>query len=601
MRDDQRLPDHITTIPDALAFWAEKTPDAPALRSTDWRELTHGELHETIDRVSQRLVALGIAREERVALVLPVGLDMCVTLLGIIASAVAMPLNPTSSTFELSRDLERLRPGLVVTGGPPEALTRDVATRLAIPVMTAEEVLAPGETASALGTGRPTTSPQHVAVILHTSGTTALPKRVPRIHGNYSAAARMARDSTRLTPDDVLLLTAGVHHNMGLADFLAALQSGGSCVVTPGFDPRQYPGWLQEHRPTWTVMTPAELNLLLEHAAASGREFVAGPESRLRIIRAEAQAMTPQTLERAERSLRAPVLTGYGMTETGNITKFGPDEQDRREGSCGRSWGIAIRVIDESGRDVVPGTAGEVVVSGPTVFSGYLDDPAANAAAFLSDGWFRTGDQGYLDENGFLYLTSRLSEMINRGGEKIAPLEVDQALASHPAVAAGAVFPVPDARLGEDIVAATVLKPGATATPRELRGWLLDRLSPFKVPRRIWIVEDLPLTPTGKVQRRVLANRFLSEAPLTQPLSAHPQTSPQSPAHRQAHQHTPAPCQPPCDPYRPAPDATRATATPQAVRQPRSDSAPPSPESRPDDVPAPQPASAAGTLQCALH
>jgi acyl-CoA synthetase (AMP-forming)/AMP-acid ligase II len=513
MRDVLRLPDHIDTIPDALAFWAERTPDAPALRSTGGRELSHRELHEAIDRVANRLVALGMAREERVALVLPAGLDMCVTLLGTIASAVAMPLNPASSASELTRDLQRLRPSLVVTGGQPQAMTRDVATRLAIPMMTADDLLAPGGTEPALVTGRPTTGPQHVAVILHTSGTTALPKRVPRTHGNITTAARIARDSTHLTPDDVLLLTAGIHHNMGLADFLAALQSGGCCVVTQGFDPRAFPGWLQEHRPTWTVMTPAELNLILEHAAASGRELVAGPESRLRVVRAEAQAMTPGTLERAERSLRAPVLTGYGMTETGNITKFGPDEQDRREGSCGRSWGVAIRVIDESGRDVAPGTAGEVVVSGPTVFSGYLDDPEANAAAFLCDVWFRTGDRGYLDEDGFLYLTSRLSEMINRGGEKIAPVEVDQALASHPAVAAAAVFPVPDARLGEDIVAAIVLKPGVTATPRELRGWMLDRLSPFKVPRRIWIVEALPQTPTGKVQRGVLAARFLYATP----------------------------------------------------------------------------------------
>lgn len=513
MGDERQLPDHIETIPDALAFWAERTPDAPALRSTDCCELSYRELGEGIDRVSHRLVARRIARQERVALVLPAGLEMCVTLLGIIAGAVAVPLNPSSTTAELTRDLERLRPGLVVTGRWPQELERDVATRLGIPVVTAGDLMAPGDAEPGLVMGRPTTSPQQVAVILHTSGTTALPKRVPRTHASIVAGARMARDATRLTPDDVLLLTSGIHHNMGLADFLVCLLNGGSCVVTPGFDPHEYPGWLRLHQPTWTVMTPSELNLILEDTAASGRAFVAGPESRLRYVGAGAQATTAGTLERAERSLRAPVLPGYGMTETGNITKFGSDGQDRREGSCGRSWGMAIRVIDEAGRDLAPGAVGEVVVSGPTVFPGYLDDPEANAAAFLRDGWFRTGDIGYLDDDGFLYLTSRLSEMINRGGEKIAPVEVDQALASHPAVAGAAVFPVPDARLGEDIVAAIVLKPGAAATPRELRRWMLDRLSPFKVPRRIWIVEALPKTPTGKVQRRMLADHFLNEAP----------------------------------------------------------------------------------------
>jgi acyl-CoA synthetase (AMP-forming)/AMP-acid ligase II len=323
----------------------------------------------------------------------------------------------------------------------------------------------------------------------------------------------VARDATGLTPDDVLLLTAGTHHNLGLVDFLAALLNGGSCIVTPGFDPRAYPGWLQEHQPTWSVLAPAELNLLLDHAAASGLEFAVDSDSRLRAVRAEAQAMSPGTLERAERFLRAPVLTGYGMTETGNIAKFGPDDRDRREGSCGRSWCLAIRIVDAAGQDVAPGAIGEVVVRGPTLFAGYLDDPAATAAAFLPGGWFRTGDLGALDDDGFLYLRGRINEIINRGGEKIAPADVERVLASHHAVAAAAVFPVPDARLGEDIVAAVVLNPEMPATPWELRAWMLERLSPFKVPRRIWLVDALPLTPTGKVQRGVLAARYLAAAP----------------------------------------------------------------------------------------
>jgi acyl-CoA synthetase (AMP-forming)/AMP-acid ligase II len=214
MRDAQQLPAHIETIPDALTYWAEQTPYAPALRATDGCQLSYRELQEAIDRVSHRLVALGIAREGRVAVVLPVGLDMCVTLLGIIASAVAVPLNPASSASELTRDLERSKPDLVVTGGQPQAMTRDVATRLAIPVVTADDLMAPCTTEPALITIRPTTDPQQIAVILHTSGTTALPKRVPRTHGNFTAAARVARNATHLTPDDVLLLTSGIYHNM---------------------------------------------------------------------------------------------------------------------------------------------------------------------------------------------------------------------------------------------------------------------------------------------------------------------------------------------------------------------------------------------------
>ena len=158
-------------------------------------------------------------------------------------------------------------------------------------------------------------------------------------------------------------------------------------------------------------------------------------------------------------------------------------------------------MLDEDDRDLPPGATGAIVIRGPTLFPGYLDEPELNAALFLPGGWFRTGDLGYLDVDGFLFLTGRGHEQINRGGAKIAPVEVDHTLLRHPAVAEAAVFAVPDARLGEDIVAAIVLKPGMTATQRELRSWMLDRLSPYKVPRRIRFIDGLPRTRTGKVQR----------------------------------------------------------------------------------------------------
>ena len=509
MGDALQLPDDIATIPDALAFWAEATPDALALRATDGRELSHCQLHEAIHHVSGHLSARGIARQGRVALLLPAGFDACVALLGVMAGAIAAPLNPASTAAELARDLSRLRPELLVTGGTLYASAKDIAARLAIPAMSADALAMPlGEEAARARL--PATESGHIAVIQHTSGTTALPKRAPRTHGSYVAAVRVARDSLRLTPDDVLLLTARAHHNLGLADLLAALLSGGSCVVAGGFDPDTYPGLLHEHLPTWGVLTPYEITLILDQADLNGQDDIAGPESRLRAVLAEAQAIDPATIERAERRLRAPVLTGYGMTEVGNIARFGVDDQDRREGSCGRSWCLAIRVVDGSGSDVPAGTAGEIIVRGATVFPGYLDDAEATAAAFLPEGWFRTGDRGYLDDDGYLSLTGRLDETINRGGEMIAPDEIDRALVSHPAVAEAAVFPVADARLGEDIAAAVVLKPGFAAKPRELREWLLGRLSPVKVPRRIWLVEALPRTPTGKVRRGALAERFLA-------------------------------------------------------------------------------------------
>lgn len=509
MRDEARLPDGISTIPAALDFWAIADPDAAALRAADGRAISRSALRQAINRVSVSIAARGIGRQDRIALILPPGLDACVVLLGTIAGAVAVPLNPAASAHELKRDLERLRPALVVTDEAGGTLVREIASSLTLPVVTADAMLTPDGTVRRRERARPTTAPHDIAVILHTSGTTALPKRVPRTHANIIAGARVAREAVQLTPDDVLLLTASVHHNMGLADFLVTLLNGASCVVTLGFDPLAYPDWLREFQPTWTVLTPSELMLLLDNGDVSDRRRIGGTKSHLRAVGAEAQAMLPGTLERAERCLGAPVLCGYGMTETGNITRFGVGER-RREGSCGRSWGIAIRVIDDALQDVAPCTAGEVVVRGPTVFSGYLDEPMATAAAFLNGGWFRTGDTGYLDDEGFLYLVGRSSETINRGGEKIAPLEVDLALARHSAVAAAAVFPVPDARLGEDIVAAVVVKPEAKTSPRALRAWLLERLAPFKVPRRIWFVDDIPRTATGKVLRGALTEQFLA-------------------------------------------------------------------------------------------
>jgi acyl-CoA synthetase (AMP-forming)/AMP-acid ligase II len=220
-----------------------------------------------------------------------------------------------------------------------------------------------------------------------------------------------------------------------------------------------------------------------------------------------------EEIAQIESIIGAPILNNYGTTEATLIACEQFSGFHRVPGSVGPVL-CDIGIMGACGEPVSANETGEIVVRGPRVFPGYLDDPDANAAAFLPGGWFRTGDIGFVDEAGFLYLTGRLSELINRGGEKIAPVEVDRVLLAHPAVAEAAVFAVPDGRLGEDIVAAVVPKPGSSASPLELRWWMLDRLSPFKVPRRIWMVDALPRTRTGKVQRGALADRFLSEARL---------------------------------------------------------------------------------------
>ena len=503
-----RLPEPIQTIPEALAFWAELTPEAPALRAIDGRSWSHRELLAAVGGVAGRLAALGFEGSARVALVMPPGVESCIVLLGAMTGAVAAPLNPSSTPRELTRDLERLGVRLVVTGGAAAPAARNVAASLGIPAMAADELLAPDDPRALRPVALPDRHPDDIAVILHTSGTTADPKRVPRPHRTYVAAARASQACTDLTPSDVELLLAGLHSNQGVGNLLAALFSGGCCVAAPGFDPAAIAGWLVMHRPTWFVSAPTETTLLVDAVEAANRGAAVGPDTRPRAVRLGAQPLPPGLVERAERILGAPIFDGYGMTEASYITGQGPDPEDRRPGTVGPPLNSEIRVLDADGGDAPPGAIGQIVIRGATLFPGYLDDPAANAAAFLPGGWFRTGDLGSLDERGHLLLTGRANEQINRGGEKISPAEIDYVLLVHPAVAEAAAFAVPDARLGEDIVAAIVFKPGATAAPRQLRDWLLQRLSPFKVPRRIWQVETLPRTSTGKVQRGVLAERF---------------------------------------------------------------------------------------------
>jgi acyl-CoA synthetase (AMP-forming)/AMP-acid ligase II len=508
MDDQPRLPDAIETIPEGLAFWASRTPDAPALRAIDGRELSHGALWEAVAGVARELAEHGAQVQDRVAHLLSPSLEAAIAVLGAMTAAVAVPLNPMTSPHELSRDLERLPSRLLVTGGASADMGTAVAAGAGMPTVRLDELVGiDGDRYFSFPQGSPLDA-ENTAIILHTSGTTGLPKRVLLSHRALVAGARAARHRLELTTDDVLLLTAALHTVTGPGNMLASLLSGGCCVAALALDPFAFPRWLSEHRPTWMVTTPTELNLIHEAAAASGVASVVGPESRLRIVMVGAQPLTPETAARAERSLGASILERYGMTEVTYIAWSGPLATDHRRGSCGRPLAVAVRLLDDAGRDVAPGAVGEVVVRGATLFSGYLDDAEANAAAFLPGGWFRTGDVGYFDDDGFLFLTGRIKEQINCGGDKIAPAEVDSVLSSHLAVAEAAVFGVTDRRLGEDVVAAVVLRPGMTATARELRRWMLDRLARYKVPRRIWFVSRLPRTATGKVQRGELARAW---------------------------------------------------------------------------------------------
>jgi acyl-CoA synthetase (AMP-forming)/AMP-acid ligase II len=346
-----------------------------------------------------------------------------------------------------------------------------------------------------------------LALILLTSGTTDAPRLVPALHRDALEVCAARVRARRLTARDRGLSTARAFFVLGLLRVIESLLAGGSAIVTSASEIVQQPEAVRELAPTWTWMSPA----LLESVLAAGRANPAFREWPLRFVRLGGASAPSDLIARGQTFWGVPVLNGYGTTETlGYIAaEESPCTIPRKPGSVGLARpGLEIAIRDTDGTALPARASGEITVRGTGVFAGYLGDAEATAAAFFPGGWFRTGDLGYLDEEGYLFITGRLREMINRGGEKIAPQEIDDVLRGHPAVADAAAFVLLDRRLGEEVAAAVVLHNGATLTERDLRRWVADRLSLYKVPRRIWFVASLPRTGSAKVQRGVLTERY---------------------------------------------------------------------------------------------
>jgi acyl-CoA synthetase (AMP-forming)/AMP-acid ligase II len=352
--------------------------------------------------------------------------------------------------------------------------------------------------------GAPFGSPDAIALVIHTSGTTSRPKIVPLTHANLCVSARNIAEVLALGPDDRCLNVVPLFHTHGLnGALLSTIAAGGSIVCPPSFQAPRFLQWLEDFQATWYTAVPAIHQAIARRAAALARAPLNTP---LRLIRSNSAALPPQVMSELERLFDVPVLESYGMTEALQIASNPLPPGRRKAGSVGLPAGPEVAVLGADGAPLAPGRLGEIAIRGSNVTPGYLD-PHANESAFVH-GWFRTGDQGYRDEEGYIFLTGRLKELINRGGEKLAPREVDEALLAHPAVAEAAAFGVPDARLGESVAAAVVLRRGAQVTERHLREFLSMRLSFFKVPTRIVFVEELPKGPTGKLQRLGLGERL---------------------------------------------------------------------------------------------
>jgi len=294
-------------------------------------------------------------------------------------------------------------------------------------------------------------------------------------------------------------------HIHSLLLILGTLLSGGTVIAAPTYEPGQFFEWLDKLKPTWYSAAPTLHQAILAEATDKMDIIARRP---LRLIRSSAAPLPMRVMAELERVFQAPVIEAYGMTETPFPVTSNPLPPGKRKpGSVGIPVGPEVTVMDEDGHALPTGMAGEVVIRGDNVMRGYEDNPVANQAAFRK-GWFRSGDQGYLDSEGYLYITGRIKEIINRGGEKISPREIEEALLDHPEVAEAVAFAVPHMSLGEDIVAAVTFKRADFPQTPDLRHFLSDRIADFKVPRQILLLSEIPKGPSGKVQRSVLSEGF---------------------------------------------------------------------------------------------
>lgn len=491
--------------------------DAPAISAPGGRVLDYGGLGALVSRLSGALAQAGIGAGDKVAIVLPNGPAAATAFLAVANRATAAPLNPAYTRDEYAFYLEDLKARLLITDDDTGAAA-EAARALGIPVSLARETAgAPaGEFALDLAEGAPlaldAASPDDVALVLHTSGTTSRPKLVPLTHRNVTSSAANIARTLELGPDDICLNVMPLFHIHGLiAAVLASLSAGGSICCTPGFNALKFYGWLDEVGPSWYTAVPTMHQAIVARAARNADSVA---RARLRFVRSSSSSLPPQVMTEIEATFGCPLVEAYGMTEAAHQMASNPIAPGaQKTGSVGLPAGPEIGILTEEGVTQDPETLGEIVISGENVTPGYEANPKANAENFIPGGpfgdrWFRTGDQGKFDADGYLYVTGRLKEIINRGGEKISPREVDEVLMDHPAVEQAVCFAVPHKQLGEDVAAAIRLKEGERADESSLRAFAAERLAAFKVPRKVLILDEIPKGATGKLVRIGLAEKL---------------------------------------------------------------------------------------------
>jgi acyl-CoA synthetase (AMP-forming)/AMP-acid ligase II len=484
----------------------------PALAAPGRDTLSYERLRTLEERTARSLNAMGIGLNDRVAIVLPNGPEMASAFLTMASAATVAPLNRGYRQAEFDFYLDDLNAKALIILSGMDSPARVVAKARGISIIelridtvkpAGEFSLKPIGAAPARPRRVGSAGPDDVALVLHTSGTTSRPKMVPLTHRNVTASAANIRQTLRLAREDVGLNIMPLFHIHGLIGaVLSSIAAGASIACAPEFDALKFFRWFAEARPTWYTAVPTMHQAILARAARNAGTLAM---SRLRLIRSSSSALLPQVMQELEQVFNAPVIESYGMTEAAHQMASNPlPPGERFAGSVGIASGPEIAIMNDTGALLGATEVGEVVIRGRNVTAGYENNPEANARAW-TNGWFRTGDQGYLDDAGYLRLTGRLKELINRGGEKISPVEIETALLDHPLVAQAVAFAMQHPLLGEEVAAAVILRDGSSASERELSEFVAERLADFKVPRKIVFLDAIPKGPTGKLQRIGLA------------------------------------------------------------------------------------------------
>jgi acyl-CoA synthetase (AMP-forming)/AMP-acid ligase II/acyl carrier protein len=499
------------TIYQLLRAWAEETPEAIAIASPGNEPITYSQLVNQVNFIIKSLTEMGIARNDRIAIVMPNSAEMIAVFLGICCTAISAPLNPLYTEQEIYFYLADLPAKALVIQSAANSQAASAARKRGTPVIEVAPVpnticrfTLKGPALSSLAQHRLPTL-KDIALILHTSGTTSKPKRVSLTHRNLCASAFSIRDSLSLSSGDRCLNVMPLFHIHGLVGgLLSSLAAGASFAAISNFDSNYFFDWMKELKPTWYTAVPTIHQAILRCARDRAETI---RESRLRFIRSSSAPLASEALEDLERVFKVPVIEAYGMTEASHqITSNPLPPFERKKGSVGVATITEVAIVDEEGRFLAVGKRGEIVLRGANVTAGYEREKSNKPS--LINGWFRTGDLGYFDSGGYLFLTGRLKEIINRGGEKISPREIEGALLEYPGVLQAVAFAIPHPSLGEDTAAAVVVRDPIETTEASIRAYLIGRLATFKVPAQLLIVDDIPKSSTGKIQRAALAERF---------------------------------------------------------------------------------------------